>query len=483
MSDLDRRMLLGAAGLVGVAALSRVAKAGPLNPPAGPVTSTGKTLTEVEPRTLLSAATTPGDASNIFIISQPGSYYLGANLNVPSGKSGIRIDVSNVTVDLNGFTVSGPAAGGGGSAAGVTVGALFLSGLTVRNGRVRQMGSVGIGLGGASLSRVEDITATGNSNIGVSVGDRSMVTRVVADSNSPAVFNPAGISAGSQCVVSQCSAIGNAGNGILVGETSIVSECVATGNQQGGISGSLGAVVLGCTVMNNAQVGIALLYSSLVESCTVASNGGRGIEITFNSTVQGCTVRDNHNGGIAIGEGSVVDRCTSSFNTGPNNTGDGIAFGKGCLVKDCVANSNSGVGIAMLTGTTPGNGATIRGCNAVENYLGGITAGSDSYITDNNCALTTSQGSNLLVNGGRNRVERNNATGNGRLGYGINVAGSTNIIYANSSTGSSLNWNFGTYNVYGPIVDRRTPPFSGAFGSGNTPSTMGTTDPFANISY
>ncbi|HYD01608.1 MAG TPA: hypothetical protein VEB22_10315, partial [Phycisphaerales bacterium] len=47
--------------------------AGPLNPPVGPVAPTAKPIAEVEPRTAINAANTPGDADSLFRITQPGS--------------------------------------------------------------------------------------------------------------------------------------------------------------------------------------------------------------------------------------------------------------------------------------------------------------------------------------------------------------------------------------------------------------------------
>ena len=110
--------------------------AGPLNPPAGPITSTPGP----EPRIALNATNTPGDADSVYKITQPGSYYLTGNLSGVSGKRGIEIDASDVTIDLNGFE----AIGGSGSLAGIWTGTAGLRSLTVRNGSLRSWGSSGI---------------------------------------------------------------------------------------------------------------------------------------------------------------------------------------------------------------------------------------------------------------------------------------------------------------------------------------------------
>src|SRR5437870_4522683 len=75
--------------------------AGDLNPPPGPVTPTMKTLTEVEPRTAISAVNTPGDGDSLFKITQAGSYYLIGNAQGAAGKTGIEVTASHVTIDLN----------------------------------------------------------------------------------------------------------------------------------------------------------------------------------------------------------------------------------------------------------------------------------------------------------------------------------------------------------------------------------------------
>ena len=107
-----------------------------MNPPAGPVASSGKTLSEVEPRVAITLANTPGDANSIFKITQPGSYYLAANIAGVSGKHGIEIAASNVSIDLMGFALEGVL----GSLDGVSTEGLRDS-LAVRNGTVSGWGS------------------------------------------------------------------------------------------------------------------------------------------------------------------------------------------------------------------------------------------------------------------------------------------------------------------------------------------------------
>jgi hypothetical protein len=55
---------------------------------------------------------TPGDTPGFPVtLSQPGSYRLAGNLRVPEGVHGVVIGARNVTLDLNGFTLSGPRCG------------------------------------------------------------------------------------------------------------------------------------------------------------------------------------------------------------------------------------------------------------------------------------------------------------------------------------------------------------------------------------
>jgi hypothetical protein len=117
---IDRRLLFAGIGMAGIAAISRTAGAGPIDPPAGPITSTGKTLQSLyeriargdaglaEPRTAVQSLS--GTPTCLHLIDQPGSYYLTGNLGGASGKSTIEIVAPDVTLDLSGFTINADAA-------------------------------------------------------------------------------------------------------------------------------------------------------------------------------------------------------------------------------------------------------------------------------------------------------------------------------------------------------------------------------------
>jgi len=154
---------------------------GPLNPPAGAVTGTAKPLGEVEPRTAINAVNTPGDADSLYTITQPGSYYLTGNVTGESGKHGIKISANGVTVDLNGFEMSGVP--GMGAFDGVTLSLPGAANVTVLNGSLRGWGDCGIELGSANNVLVRDVQTNGNAGTGILVFSGSTVTGCGARNN------------------------------------------------------------------------------------------------------------------------------------------------------------------------------------------------------------------------------------------------------------------------------------------------------------
>src|SRR6266513_2309934 len=97
-----------------IAQLSSFAQ-GSLNPPGAPA-PTFKTLSQVEPRFPISDFQT-----NLTI---PGSYYLTTNLFSGTNSNdaiNIRTNVSNITIDLNGFSIISTNPAGGASPVGVRI--------------------------------------------------------------------------------------------------------------------------------------------------------------------------------------------------------------------------------------------------------------------------------------------------------------------------------------------------------------------------
>ena len=95
---MQKRMFLSASALaVSALASTSLWAQSDLTPPGEPG-PTMKTLDQVEARIIVNATNTPGDGSNTFIISQPGSYYLTGNLTGEKGKHGISVQADDVTV-------------------------------------------------------------------------------------------------------------------------------------------------------------------------------------------------------------------------------------------------------------------------------------------------------------------------------------------------------------------------------------------------
>ncbi|HEY6184785.1 MAG TPA: hypothetical protein VIW67_21255 [Terriglobales bacterium] len=129
-----------------------------------------------------------------YIISQPGSYKLTGKLTVPAGVNGVAISASNVTLDLNGFSIEGPACA-------PTFPFCFLFGITVpspqagiivRNGAV--LGFLGaIDLDRAGYSLAEDLVvytngiAHGTTHFGASNVIRHVISNSPVQLNCPSV--------------------------------------------------------------------------------------------------------------------------------------------------------------------------------------------------------------------------------------------------------------------------------------------------------
>ena len=82
---------------------------GSLTPPGAPG-PTMVTLNQIEPRKPIN--TLSGDSQDLYVISQPGSYYLTGNITATGSSNAISINTNGVSLDLNGYTISSTGANG-----------------------------------------------------------------------------------------------------------------------------------------------------------------------------------------------------------------------------------------------------------------------------------------------------------------------------------------------------------------------------------
>jgi hypothetical protein len=330
-----------------LATLAPALAAGPLTPPPGVIASTMKSLQEVEPRTPLSAATTPGDSDSIYRITQPGSYYLTGLMTVPSGFNGIEITASNVTLDLMGMTIHGAA----GSKDGINNQGLDNTNITILNGTIREMGGDGIHLDrlnpqAARGHRIERVSAINNAGtFGIAISDGTIVA-CNAHHNAETGIRASGAF---MSKAEGCSASNN-NNGILV-DSGIILNSVADYNTYGGIRVGNHGVIANCSASSNRFGFMGANYH--ISNSTAADNWEAGIQANV-----GLTAINN----LVISKN--LDASTAGFSV--SNTGSRIEGNN--IVRQGIAIKITGSGNLII-------GNTLRGNNAAANIVAGNRVG------------------------------------------------------------------------------------------------------------
>ena len=126
-----------------------------------------------------------------YSIANAGTYRLTGNLSCGSGKSGILVNASAVTIDLNGFQILGS---GGAGTFGINVPNAGGGVTLVENGSVEGFGT-GISLQGNSA--VKNVRALFNTNAGIAMASDGLVEDCIASANNQTTG--VGISCGGGC--------------------------------------------------------------------------------------------------------------------------------------------------------------------------------------------------------------------------------------------------------------------------------------------
>jgi hypothetical protein len=281
-----------------------------------------------------------------FTISASGSYYLTGSLEF-SATSGdaITITASDVTLDLNGFTLSSKDAVTGYAISATSFG---LRNIAVKNGVITGTTTVTISGtvpnqtwtttpggftsafsgAGATSCQFSHLRLTGcRGASAISVGKGATIDHVIASSNGGYGINAPG------ATVTDCTASSKGGG--ISADNGSVTNSTANSNGSGGISASNGSIT-NCSAIGNHFVGIDAFHGHVTNS-TAQSTDEVGISADGGS-VTSCTSNSNGTHGIHASSGSVI-----------NST----------------ANSNGSNGISASTGTVTNSTATSNGTNGI----------------------------------------------------------------------------------------------------------------------
>lgn len=340
-------------------------------------------------------------ATNMYTIQQPGRYYLGSNLQASPSSTNrrvIKINVSNVVLDLNGMTISQAHNNSQSGLNAIDI-ASNLSNITIMNGFINNVSDIGINV------------ASGCNNIRVTNVDISNCD------GGGAQFNTANTILLDKVSITKCNGTGtnaqvsNSAIGLYMTTCSSVKidNCNFDSNQASGSRDSYGGYILTCT---NVKIRNSSFSSN-------TGNSGRGLTLTTNCV--SCT----------------FDNCTFSNNQGTSGAGDGcVGTGQAFIYKNCKFLNNFGTSNASGLYVNTVTSCVVENCEL--NYSNVTTSGSAF---------------GLLINGGRGTVVKNStASRTGSISaaaYGIALLnGQGHIIDSCVCSKNTTTTSGTTYGIY-----------------------------------
>ncbi|HLX68778.1 MAG TPA: hypothetical protein VKV04_04035 [Verrucomicrobiae bacterium] len=328
--------------------LSTAFAQGSLTPPGAPA-ATMKTLSQIEPRTPISSAP--------FTITSRGSYYLTTNLTVSSATA-ININTNDVTLDLNGFTISSTEANPLGI--GIGINNFPLRNIRIFNGHIR--GSVtnnngvymgpgfATGIAGAPESTlISHVTVTGCLNEGISLSGES----TTVESCTVQTVGHFGIWA---ATVNDCSVI-DCGNDAIIADNAFNSR----GESYAGLGISCLVSAMNCYGRSGSMAGI---FATMTQNCWGISTNAVGLSAFtvqnsygYSYTAAGLNANNVQNCyGICAGSDyGLYSAYTAIGCYGQSGTGIGLSA---IVANNCVGSSSGtaiqatiGIGCYAVAGT------------------------------------------------------------------------------------------------------------------------------------
>lgn len=341
--------------------------AGPLDPPAGPVSATGPTMIYSLPYT----------------ISSPGLYKLGRSLTSPGPFVGIFVNASNVTIDLAGHSINGVTS--------VNSTFAFMCGSGVGNiaivdGQILNWEGVIQCAGSVRMERVTVRNCGDTASLPYSLVSGESNSRLVDCVFIDNYMTDALLGEGST-VLRYSSKSRGEGTSLVVGARSVVMDCAV---EMGSIFAGKGSLISRCVITPSfgpiaPQIAINVDDGSTVSQCTVSGTSLQtGIRAGADCIVSECSV-----------SGPLDAYTTSSF---------AISAGPRSTIRDC----NVAITVAQSRGIGAPPKGVVRGCTVSAAGAGIVSTGEGATIDSNTItgALT-----GIALDGTGNRVMRHSIRG------------------------------------------------------------------------
>jgi Right handed beta helix region len=278
----------------------------------------------------------------------------------------LQFTAGPVTLDLNGFTMSGSGNHHGVFANGVAF-------VTVRNGTIKGF-SRSIGITGSNAV-IDGVNAVSGVQNGITVGDNATVR------NSQVTGHVGGIFAGMNATIVGNKLTGNSGQIIVVSDGSAVERNIVTQNDT---RSSPIRITQDCRVINNVVSSGAVAVAAGDGAHNVISGntiGGvsEGIQVfSDHSIITGNNITGCGDNGVEVGNNSVI-----SGNDVSSNGGDGIIGGAGTQFLNNVVNDSGGRGIQVgIRGLAIGN--VVNGSGTI-----GLDVTCPSKVDNNSATANT----------------------------------------------------------------------------------------------